>query len=258
MGAMTSRPIALEMSRRRFGALDCTVVGPKGKSPQFCVVLCHGFGAPGTDLVPLAEELAELVPEQSEQITYIFPEAPLELGGYGSAGRAWWMVDVGRFQRAMNDPREMAQLRAEIPSGMLESSQMLRGCLEEVERHTCVPISRMLIGGFSQGSMVATDVALGLTHPPAGLCIYSGHLLAEPRWRELAKNRGALPVLQTHGKFDPLLPIAGAEQLRDLLIESGLPVEFITFAGPHTISIEGLRRCAALMERVFATGQNPQ
>jgi phospholipase/carboxylesterase len=257
MGPMTLRPTPLEMSRRRFGALDCTVVGPRGKSPQFCVVLCHGFGAPGTDLVPLAEELAELLPEQIEQIAYIFPEAPLELGGYGFAGRAWWMVDVGRFQQAMNDPREMARLRAEIPSGMPESSQLLRGCLDEIGRHTGVPISRTLIGGFSQGSMVATDVALELRHPPAGLCIFSGHLLAESRWRELAKNRGPLPVLQTHGKFDQVLPIAGAEQLRDLLIESGLPVEFITFAGPHTISIEGIRRCAALMERVFATRQNP-
>jgi phospholipase/carboxylesterase len=105
--------------------------------------------------------------------------------------------------------------------------------------------------------MVATDVALELPHPPAGLCIFSGHLLAESKWRELAKKRGVLPVLQTHGSFDQVLPIAGAEQLRDLLIESGLPVEFITFAGPHTISMEGIRRCAALMERVFATGQNP-
>jgi phospholipase/carboxylesterase len=76
-------------------------------------------------------------------------------------------------------------------------------------------------------------------------------LLAEHEWRTLAKNRGPIPVLQTHGKYDPLLPIAGAVALRDLLVEAGLPVEFVAFNGPHTISIEGINRCAALMQRVF-------
>jgi phospholipase/carboxylesterase len=254
MGPMTLRSHALEMSRRQFGPLDCTTVIPRGKSPEFCVVLCHGFGAPGTDLVPLSQELAELVPGHSDQIAYIFPEAPLELGGYGFGGRAWWMVDVGRFQAAMSDPRLMAEMRTEIPVGMPEASRMLRTCVEEIGRHTGIPLSRTLLGGFSQGSMVATDVALELTASPAGLCIFSGHLLTENKWRELAPNRRGMPVLQTHGRFDPLLPFEGAEQLRDLLIEAGVEVEFISFGGPHTISMEGISRCAALMARVFVAG----
>ncbi|HET6323251.1 MAG TPA: hypothetical protein VFG04_01020 [Planctomycetaceae bacterium] len=245
----------LELGRRKFGDLDCTLIVPAGgKKPRFCVVLCHGFGAPGTDLVPLGQELAAMNPDQVGEIAYLFPEAPLELGGYGFAGRAWWMVDVERFQRAMGNARAMAELRAEVPPGMLESSQALRVCLEEAERHLAVPLSRMLLGGFSQGSMVATDVALRLPSPPAALCVFSGHLLAEAEWRRLAKSRGSLSVLQTHGKFDPLLPFEGAVALRDLLVESGLSVEFVPFDGPHTIPIEGIDRCAALMGEVFADG----
>jgi phospholipase/carboxylesterase len=162
------------------------------------------------------------------------------------------MVDVARFQRAVGDPRETAAMSAEIPPGMAEASQALQGCLDEAMRHSGVPLSRTVLGGFSQGSMVATDVALRLPSPPAGLCIFSGHLLAEHEWQELAKNRGPLPVLQSHGKYDPLLPIEGALALRDLLIKAGLSVEFVPFNGPHTISIEGINRCAALIERVFA------
>ncbi len=254
MGPMTLRS-KLELGRRQFGDLDCTVIVPAGgQTPQFCVVLCHGFGAPGTDLVPLGQELATLSGDLVGKTAYLFPEAPLELGSYGFPGRAWWMVDVERFQRATGNPREMAALSAEIPPGMPESSQALRRCLEESERHLGVPLSRTLLGGFSQGSMVATDLALRLPAPPAGLCIFSGHLLAEPEWRRLAENRGVLPVLQTHGKFDPLLPFEGAVALRDMLIKAGLSVEFVAFNGPHTISIEGIDRCAALMRRVFAGG----
>lgn len=245
----------LELGRRKFGELDCTLIAPAGgQKPRFCVVLCHGFGAPGTDLVPLGEELAAMNPEQVGEIAYLFPEAPLELGGYGFGGRAWWMVDVERFGRVVGNARAMAELSAEIPPGMPESSQALRGCLEEAERQLGVPLSRTLLGGFSQGSMVATDIALRLPTPPAALCIFSGHLLAEPEWRRLAKKRGSLAVLQTHGKFDPLLPFDGAVALRDLLIESGLSVEFVPFNGPHTIPLEGIDRCAALMRQVFAAG----
>jgi phospholipase/carboxylesterase len=243
----------LELSRRQFGDLDCTLIVPAGgQAPQFCVVLCHGFGAPGSDLVPLGQELAALTPELLGKTAYLFPEAPLELGGYGFPGRAWWMVDVERFQRVAGNSREMAALRAEVPPGMSESSQALRSCLEDAQRQIGVPLSCTLLGGFSQGSMVATDVALRLPTPPAGLCVFSGHLLAESEWRQLAKNRGSLAVLQTHGTFDPLLPFEGAVALRDMLIESGLSVEFVAFKGPHTISIEGIDRCAALMGRIFA------
>ena len=72
----------------------------------------------------------------------------------------------------------------------------------------------------------------------------------------MAKKRGDLSVLQTHGKYDPLLPFAGAEALRDLMTESGLAVEFVAFDGPHTIPLEGLDRCAALMSRVFGRGDH--
>jgi phospholipase/carboxylesterase len=250
MGRMTLRS-RLELSHRLFGELDCTVVAPAGgRTPEFAVVLCHGFGAPGTDLVGLAQELAELTPDSAAETAYLFPEGPLDMGGYGFPGRAWWMVDVERFQRAAGNPREMAAISAEVPDGMPEASTLLRGCLLAAERELGVPMSRTLLGGFSQGSMVATDVTLRLPTAPAGLCVFSGHLLAENEWGPLAKKRGPLPVLQTHGRLDPILPFDGAEALRDMLTEAGLTVEFIPFNGPHTISMEGIQRCAAMIGRL--------
>ena len=135
---------------------------------------------PGTDLrAARARSWPTWFPSRVGKIAYFFPEAPLELGGYGFAGRAWWMVDVERFQRAAGNPREMAALRAEIPPGMAESSRLLQGCLQEAERQTGVPISRTVLGGFSQGSMVATDVALAAAGRRRPVCAFSrGTLLA--------------------------------------------------------------------------------
>jgi phospholipase/carboxylesterase len=244
----------LERAENRFGELDCTVLAPasRSQSARFCVILCHGFGAPGTDLVALGPDLAAMCPELSADVVYLFPEGPLDLGAYGLQGaRAWWMIDIERFQRAFGDPEKMARFRRGIPEGMPESSQLVQEFVGEVHRRLKIPPSRMILGGFSQGSMVTTDVALRISERPAGLCVFSGSLIAEEQWKSLAEKRGPLPVLQSHGTFDPILPFPAAEALCKLLQGARLEVEFLRFEGPHTIPYEGLERLAALMRRVF-------
>jgi phospholipase/carboxylesterase len=252
---MSSSP-KFRQSTQRYGDLDCTVLAPAETDaiPRFCVILCHGFGAPGTDLVPLGPELAAASLNLAESVLYLFPQAPLDLEPYGFyGGRAWWMIDIERFQRAAGNAAEMARLRRSVPAGMPEASRQLFELVMEVQSQTAIPTSPILLGGFSQGSMVATDVALRLPEPPAGLCIFSGTLIAEDDWRELAAKRGPLPVLMSHGHTDPILPFSGAESLRDLFMEAGFDVEFIPFDGPHTIPLEGLQRLATLIRRIFVS-----
>ncbi len=244
----------LRLTEGRFGKLDCTILvsTPSVRPPRFCVILCHGFGAPGTDLVALGPDLAAMCPEQAEDVLFLFPQGPLDLATVGLQGaRAWWMIDVERFQRTVEHPEKMARFRREVPAGLPESSQLLRGLIAEVQRQTGIPTERMLLGGFSQGSMVAIDVALRLAERPAALCVFSGTLLAQEEWQSLAQKRGPLPVLQSHGYFDSILPFSGAEVLRDLMTRAGLEVEFFPFDGPHTIPYEALERLALLMRRVF-------
>jgi phospholipase/carboxylesterase len=251
---METRP-KLRMIQERYGELDCTVLAPLSTAgpPRFCTILCHGFGAPGNDLVALGPDLAAMCPEQAGDVLFIFPQGPLDLGNMGMPGaRAWWMIDIERFQRSIERPDKMARFMREVPAGMPESSHLMRELVADVKRQTGIPVGRTLLGGFSQGSMVTTDVALRLPEPPAALCIFSGTLLAQEEWKALAHKRGSLRVLQSHGYFDPLLPFAGAEALRNLLTEAGLDVDFLPFDGPHTIPFEALERLALLMRRVFS------
>jgi predicted esterase len=88
--------------------------------------------------------------------------------------------------------------------------------------------------------MVATDVALRMTESPGALAVLSGTLLCEKRWKDMADRRGPLPVLQTHGHFDSILPYQCAEWLKEMFEQAGFPVDFRAFPGMHQIPITAL------------------
>lgn len=200
-----------------------------GQGPA--IVLLHGFGAPGTDLMPFAGEIA--APEGTR---WIFPEAPLllpaELGG--GMGRAWWMIDVMRLQMAMmmGSARDLTK---EEPEGMAEARALVDAMLDALTEELSIPDGKLVLGGFSQGAMLSCDLALRTDRPLAGLVLMSGTFLAEDAWRPLMKKRRGLAVLQSHGRQDPLLPFDIAEQLRDALTEAGLDVTWLPFDGGHGV-----------------------
>jgi phospholipase/carboxylesterase len=207
------------------------------------VVLMHGYGAPGTDLVPLWRELA--VPEQ---VRFVFPEAPLELG-FG--GRAWWNIDMARLQDRFS-AGSAERLTAEVPAGSDVARAAILELLEVLEQEHGARPEQVIIGGFSQGAMLATDVVLRSTRPFGGLAILSGTIIAKPEWLPLLPARRGLKVLQSHGRADPVLPFAVAEQLRDALTNAGLAVEFIPFNGGHGIPSAALTGLARLIHGAAA------
>jgi phospholipase/carboxylesterase len=134
---------------------------------------------------------------------------------------------------------------------MSEARELFTSAIKEIREATGLPMSRVVLAGFSQGSMISTDVALRLPEPPAALCVLSGALLCETEWRALAAKRGSLRVLQSHGRHDQILPFATGEWLRDLFQEAGFDVEFVPFHGGHTISYDVLHRLAALIAELI-------
>jgi len=96
-GLVKLSELVYRAKRERLGKLDCVVVQPDGVDPiEKVAVFCHGFGAPGDDLVGIAQELlSESGSESPMQL--IFPAAPLSLDAQGMPGaRAWWLLSVAR------------------------------------------------------------------------------------------------------------------------------------------------------------------
>jgi len=229
----------------QLGGLSCRLVQGGDAPASLVVVLCHGYGAPGTDLVPLAHELAAMDPILAEGVRFVFPEAPISLDSLGLwGGRAWWPIDVGRFERAARTG-ELAAMLEEVPPELVTARRKLMALVEAVAAQTGLPMGRIVLGGFSQGSMLAVDVTLRLDEPPAQLVILSGAPVALAEWVARAPRRRGLPVFQAHGQGDPLLPFALAELLRDALAEAGLDVDFHPFRGGHTVDRAVLGRLAA-------------
>lgn len=191
------------------------------------ILLCHGYGAPGDDLVSLHRVVA--VPQP---VRWFFPEAPLEVQG---AGRAWWPIDMLRIQLAImaGTPREMAK---EKPDGLDEAREMLSACIDALVSDHGVDPAKLVIGGFSQGAMLTTELTLVGGRRFAGLAVLSGTLLCEDRWQPRIEALGKdLHVVQSHGERDPILPFEYAVELAERFQKAGARSSFVRFRGGHEI-----------------------
>ena len=230
------------------GELEVHVVLAEAAArPPLLVVFNHGYGASGEALVPFVPELLEREPRLAP-VRFAFPAGPLSLGmaAWGDA-RAWWPLDWMKLSTLSRSPEGRQELRNEVPEGLGSARRKLQGCVEALLAGTSLPPERVVLGGFSQGAMLATDLALSWEQRPAALVALSSVLLAAERWRALAPRRAGLPVIQSHGRQDPILPYSEGEALRDFLTAAGLAVEFIPFDGPHTVHPDALDRVARLL-----------
>ncbi|MFO0678171.1 MAG: hypothetical protein U0169_16670 [Polyangiaceae bacterium] len=237
------------MRRVKLGGLDAIVTGGtdrEGGGDGPAVILLHGFGAPGDDLVSLHRVMR--VPEGTR---FVFPAAPIGFDtGYGE-GRAWWMIDMSRFERAMvgGAPPDFSH---EVPEGLPAARELVKGMLEAAVRDLKLDLSRTVLGGFSQGAMLSMDVALRTDIPFAGLLLLSGTLIARDEWLPRMPGRNTIPVFQSHGTHDPILAFSVAERLHTELDAAGFRTEWVTFRGQHEIPAPALDGATAFVNRVLA------
>jgi phospholipase/carboxylesterase len=233
------------MRTQKFGPLTCRITGGtdrEGGGEGPVVVLLHGYGAPGDDLVGLARVL-----DVPREVRFVFPHAPLSLAGGMMDSRAWWQIDLMALEAALasGDARD---LRKDQPVGLLEARTALSECLDAITAE--LKPSALVIGGFSQGAMLATDLALHDPRPLRALALMSGTFLNEQAWRPRFASRAGLATLISHGSHDPLLPFAASVELKDALIEAGLSVAFVPFRGQHEIPPMVLQALGQLITEV--------
>ncbi|UPT73624.1 MAG: dienelactone hydrolase family protein [Elusimicrobiota bacterium] len=210
----------------RRGNLDAIELS-SGKEGALTVVCLHGYGADMRDLAPLAQEI-----ETQRPVDWLFPDAPETLDW---GGRAWFPIDVQAFEEAQRTgkPRDLS---LKEPEGMSWAREELQKFIAEL----AVPWNRLVLMGFSQGAMLAVDLAAQAPEPPAGVAILSGTLVNKAPLAELAAKKKGLPFFMSHGSVDPILGFPQARALEKVLVEAGWRGQLQRFEGGHGIPPEVL------------------
>ncbi len=202
-----------------------------GGKPRQLVLLLHGLGADGNDLIGLAPYWARLLPEAE----FLSPNAPFpcDMGPYGYQ----WFSLQDRSPMAV-----LAGVRAAAPilDAAIDAALSERGLAEK----------DLALVGFSQGTMMSLYVGLRRAAPVAGILGFSGALIgAETLAREI---RAKPPVLLVHGDADPIVPFAALGMAEKALAAAGVKVETVTRPGlQHGIDEEGLKRGARFLKTVL-------
>ena len=203
-----------------------------GGKPRQLVVLLHGYGADGNDLIGLAPHWAQLLPAAE----FLSPHAPFpcEMGPFG---RQW-------FSFADRTPET-------ILAGTRAAAAILDAFLDEALAARGLGERDLALAGFSQGTMMALHVALRRPEAVAGVLGYSGALVGA---EELgAEIRSRPPVLLVHGDADPVVPYAELKRAETALKAAGVPVTTETRPRlPHSIDDAGLTLGGQFLARCLA------
>ena len=217
------------LMREQVGRLSC--LKREGERPGYNVVLLHGFGADASDLFPLADYV-----DPENNWTFYVPDAPLEVPiGPHMTGRGWFPISL----RDLDAGVDFTQVR---PPGLDSSAHDISDLIFHLDS------KKLILAGFSQGAMIATEIAMTQPGDVHGLVLLSGTMLDEPGWTKKASSLKGLRVLQSHGQRDQVIPFASSQRLNDLLKQGGAQVEWIPFAGAHEIPVPVLKRFAEFLK----------
>ncbi|MGZ3773522.1 MAG: alpha/beta hydrolase [Pseudobdellovibrionaceae bacterium] len=209
---------------RQLGKIHCQEINKDDNAPW--IIFFHGFGADCNDLFPLGDMIST-----KKTYNWLFPNGFLEVPiGPAWMGRAWWPVDMMEIQKA-TERGEHRDFSNETPKGMTKAYDMALEMIKQLK----VPWNKIVLGGFSQGAMLATELYLRAPETPAGLVIMSGTLLHQDEWKQLASARAGQKFFQCHGEMDPVLGFKQAQKLETLLTQNGMKGSLLKFRGGHEI-----------------------
>ena len=193
----------------------------ENESSQTAVVILHGYGANMRDLYPLMDMLDD------GRFSWFFPNGVLSLDSSYYEGRAWFSIDMEALDRAIRTG-EYRDLANRLPAEFDQTMTQLEHFLHELSKK----YSKIIIGGFSQGAMCSSHLAMRSNIPFTGVVLLSGNMIAMERFPAAAKG---LPFYQSHGTKDPILPLTGARALEEKLQSLNFKGRLHVFEGGHEI-----------------------
>jgi phospholipase/carboxylesterase len=212
--------------------LDGPRWGPASKgTPRQLVVLCHGLGADGHDLIDLAPSWGHALPDA----LFVSVDAPfVHDSGFG---RQWWSV-------ADRTPSIME-------AGARRAAEYLHRFIDAELVRQNLPVDAYALMGFSQGAMTVLFTGLRHVPPPRAILAFSGALIAPETLA--AELTGRPQVLLVHGEADEAVPVSRSRDAEAALRAAGVPVEatYVPRLG-HGIDDTGISMGALCLQRAFA------
>lgn len=186
---------------------------PAGGEPEGALVLMHGRGTSEDDLFGLLDAL-----DPPRRLVGACPRGPLQLppGGFH-----WYVV-----------PR----VGLPDPGTFHDSFARLDAWLGALAESTGVPPERTVLGGFSQGAVMAWALGAGRGRPrPAGILAMSGFIPTLDGFDVDPGTLDGLPVAISHGSWDPIIAAAFGRDARDRAEAAGAEVTYLETEAPHTV-----------------------
>jgi phospholipase/carboxylesterase len=191
-----------------------------GGAPRQIVLLLHGFGSSGADMIALAPQWQEALPHA----LFLAPHAP-QRSGFG-AGYQWWSL-------ANLTPQALA-------AGATSAAPAIDAFIDRKLEQYGLGEADLALVGFSQGTMMALHVGLRRSAPVAAIVGYSGMLTGASELAHVPITRP--PVLLVHGSDDPVVPVAALHAAEKDLRHLGIPVEtHVSLGLGHSVDPVGLR-----------------
>ena len=203
----------------------------KGTAKQL-VVLCHGVGADGHDLIDLAPAWSPALPDA----LFVAPDGP-EPYEDAPQGRQWFSL-ADRTPHVLYD-------------GAQRAAPALQAYIDAELERAGLGHNDVAIMGFSQGAMMTLHAGLRRHPAPRGLLAFSGALLLTPELE--AQCVGHPPTLLVHGEDDPVVPFARTGPTVAALERLGIPLQTLWRPGlGHAIDDAGISAGALFLQRIFA------
>lgn len=210
------------------------MMGAKPDAAKQVVVLLHGYGSDGNDLISLGSYWQSIMPDA----LFVAPNAP-EACDMNPMGYQWFPLDLSR---------EISRL-----TGSAAARPAIVAFLEEIWRQTGLTAADTILGGFSQGAMMALEVGLRLEQPLKGILAFSGGVIAPDEIGGELKSKP--PVCLIHGAEDDVVPVSMTVVGGEALKKAGLDVTVhISPGAGHTIAQDGLEVAGAFLKKLVAKG----
>lgn len=201
-----------------------------GDAPDSAVVLLHGYGSDGNDLIALAPHWRHLLPGA----VFVAPHAPIgtEMGGF-----QWFPIDWTGDRVASRQ------------TGVLAARPVLEQFLRDLWSQTGIVPERTILAGFSQGAMMALHVGVGIDEPLMGIIGFSGAFLPPEDFGK--EGRARPPVCLVHGDLDSVVDPNLSSEANSVLVEAGYDVAYHVSRGvAHGISPDGLAFASDFIARL--------